>query len=184
MSKVGFTRMSKGVAADFDLIAAEDEAYARELPDRVLAHLSLQAVDDGAYQIDRLQHLLQSATRAERDGADDDWVAAALLHDIGDVLAPFSHGEIAATILRPFVRPEVEWVVRQHGTFQRVYYANLPPGERYARERLRGHPWYERAVEFCADWDQCSFDPDYDIHSIEHFEPLLRRVLTRTPRRA
>jgi len=101
---VSFTQMQDGSAADYDLIDANDFETAKHLPDRILAHLRLMAVDDGAYQIDRLQHVLQSATRAERDGADDDWVVAALLHDLGDVLAPFSHGEYAAEILKPFVR--------------------------------------------------------------------------------
>ena len=177
--KVGFTRMRDGSVEDFELIDENDALTSEQLPDRVLAHLRLLAHDDGAYRIDRLQHLLQTATRAERDGADDDWIVAALLHDLGDVLAPFTHGAAAAEILRPFVRDEVEWVVRHHPTFQRYYYANRPASERNARDRFRDHPHYRAAIDFSERWDQCSFDPDYDTLPLEHFEPVLRRVFSR-----
>ena len=173
--------MRSGTPTDYDLIDANDARTLRGLPDRILEHLRLMADDDGAYPIDRLQHLLQTATRAERDGADDDWVVAALLHDIGDVLAPCSHGEVAAEILRPFVRAEVVWVVRHHGAFQRAYYANRPESERNAADQHRAHPHYGAAVDFCRDWDQCSFDPGYDTLPLEHFEPLVRRVFARAP---
>ena len=176
MTRVGFTRMRDGTAADFELIDADDERSVRELPDRLLAQLERFAEDDGVYRVDRLHHALQTATRAERDSADDDWIVGALLHDIGDWLAPYSHGEVAAEILRPFVRDEVEWVVRHHGTFQRYYYTNRPPAERESRERFRDQPHYRRAIEFCEKWDQGSFDPDYDTLTLEHFEPVLRRV--------
>ncbi len=115
---VSFTAMKNGTPDDYQLIAANDAETASELPNRLIAHLKEMAADDGAYQISRLDHVLQCATRAHRDGADDDWLIAALLHDIGDVLAPFTHGQVAAEIIRPFVRSEVTWVVRNHGTFQ------------------------------------------------------------------
>jgi predicted HD phosphohydrolase len=173
--------MRDGTADDFRLIEANDEITARELPDRILEHLRLLDEDDGAYQISRLAHVLQTATRAERDGADADWVVGALLHDVGDVLAPHTHGEVAAEILRPFVRSEVVWVVRHHGISQRYYNASLPEDRRFARERLRDHEHYQAAVDFCERWDQCSFDPGYDTEPLEHFEPALRQVLGRVP---
>lgn len=179
--KVSFVHMQDGTSADYDLIDANDQASAAELSERILAHLRLMAWDDGAYRIDRLQHVLQTATRAERDGADEDWVVAALLHDLGDVLAPFSHGEYAAEILRPFLRADVCWVVRHHPTFQRHYFANLPAAERNARDQFRGHEHYQLAVDFCQNWDQCSFDPEYDTLPLAHFESLLRRVFSREP---
>ncbi len=179
--KVGFSRMQDGTTADFDLIDANDVETARQLPDRVLAQLRLMAFDDGAYRIDRLAHVLQTATRAERDGADEDWIVAALVHDIGDMLAPHTHGDYAAEIVRPFVRPEVCWVVRHHPIFQRHYYANRPASERGLREQFRGHPHFAKAVDFCHRWDQCSFDPDYETPTLEHFEPVLRRVFSRPP---
>lgn len=178
---VSFRQMSDATPADFDIIAANDRLTDEELPDRILAHLRMQASDNGAYRIDRLAHVLQTATRAEADGADDDWIVACLLHDIGDVLAPHTHAEVAAEILRPFVRSEVTWVVRHHGVFQKIYYANLPDEVRRARDRYREHPNYDLAVKFCEKWDQCSFDPDYPTRPLEHFEPMLRRVFSRQP---
>jgi predicted HD phosphohydrolase len=181
---VSFSAMRHGTPADFDLIDANDTRTLRDLPDRVLAHLRLAVGDDGAYAIDRLQHMLQTATRAERDGADEEWVVAALLHDVGDLLAPCTHGQVAAEILRPFVREEIVWVVRHHGAFQRAYCTNRPASERAMREPYRAHPHYSAAVDFCEKWDQCSFDPDYDTLPLEHFEPRVRRVLGRAPFRA
>lgn len=179
--RVSFTRMSEGSADDFRLVAENDRRTDQELPDRLLAQLRMQAQDDGAYLVDRLQHVLQTATRAERDGADDDWIVGGLLHDVGDVLAPHTHAEVASEILRPFVRPEVTWVVRHHGLFQRFYNKSLPAKERDVRESFADHPFYQAAVDFCEQWDQVSFDPDYPTESLEHFEPALRRVFSRAP---
>ena len=173
--------MSEGTPEDFRLIHANDAASLRDLPQRLLVLLRLLAGDDGAYQIDRLQHVLQTATRAELDGADDDWVVACLLHDVGDVIAPHAHGEVSAEILRPYVRPEVCWVVRQHPLFQRYYDKSLPAPERAAREALRDHPYFERTLEFCERWDQVSFDPEHETRQLEHFEPALVRVFSRPP---
>ncbi len=113
------------------------------------------------YRVSRLGHSLQAATRALKDGADDELIVAALIHDIGDELAPYNHAQIAAAILRPYVRPEVTWIVEQHGLFQMYYYAHHCGGDRNARERFRGHAWYQACKDFCANWDQNSFDPDY-----------------------
>jgi predicted HD phosphohydrolase len=178
---VGFTAMKDGSAADFLIIAENDQQTAQELPDRVIEHLREMAKDDGAYQLSRLDHVLQCATRATRDNADDDWVAAALLHDIGDVLAPFTHGQVAAEILRPFVREEVAWVVQNHGVFQMYYNKSLGAEERNARDRFKGHPYYQMAIDFCENWDQCSFDPQYQQESLEFFIPLIRRIFAREP---
>ena len=181
METVQFTRMKDGTAEEFELVAENDECTARELPDRVMAHMQLLREDQGPYPVDRLQHSLQAATRAERDGADESWVVAALLHDLGDVLAPHAHGELGALILRPFVRSEVEWVVRVHGLFQQRFFANHTQAERDAHLQLRDHPHFEAAMRFTERWDQCSFDPDHDTRPLEHFDPTLRRVLTRRP---
>jgi predicted HD phosphohydrolase len=180
-SSVSFTAMKHGTATDFGIIAANDEATARQLPDRLVAHLREMDKDDGAYQISRLEHVLQCATRAHRDGADDDWVVAALLHDIGDVLAPFTHGQVAGEILRPFVREEVAWVVANHGTFQMYYNVSLTEALRNSRDKFKDHPWYQQAADFCENWDQCSFDPEYDTMSLEFFVPVLQRVFGRVP---
>ncbi len=178
---VGFTAMKEGTVEDFEIIAANDEQTAKELPDRLIAHLQEMAKDDGAYKISRLEHVLQCATRAYRDNADDDWVIAALLHDLGDVLAPFTHGQVAGEILRPFVKEEVAWVVSHHGTFQMYYNLSLPAAQRSSREKFSGHPYYQSTIDFCENWDQCSFDPAYDSEELEFFVPLIKRVFARVP---
>ncbi len=128
------------------------------------------------YQVDRHEHSLQSATRAYRDGADEETIVAALLHDLGDELSPYNHSEFAASILRPYVSDKLYWIVKHHGVFQMYYYAHLTGGDRNARDRFRDHPYYQDAVDFCEKWDQRSFDPAYESLPLEFFEPMVRRV--------
>jgi len=178
---VSFRRMEDGTAADYRLLDESERKYAADLGTRVLA--ALQKLDHSleGYPVSRLQHSLQAATRALRDAADEEMIVGALLHDIGDELAPYNHAELAAAILRPYVRPEVSWIVAQHGLFQNYYYVHHFGGDRHARDRLRDHPNYDACVHFCAAWDQCSFDPDYPTERLEVFEPMLRRIFARTP---
>jgi predicted HD phosphohydrolase len=129
--------------------------------------------------VSRLGHSLQAATRALRAGADDELIVAALIHDIGDDLAPYNHSQIAAAIIRPYVRPEVTWIVEQHGLFQTYYFAHHSGGDRHARDKFRDHPWYQACKDFCADWDQCSFDPRYPTEPLSTFEPRLREIFSR-----
>jgi predicted HD phosphohydrolase len=180
MSKiVSFRRMEDGTREDYELLDRVEREYAQRLPEHVLAGLRKLDHTLAGYPVSRLEHSLQAATRARRDGADDDLVIAALVHDIGDELAPYNHQEIAAAILRPYVRPEVTWIVEHHGLFQNYYYVHHFGGDRNAREAFADHPWYRSCKDFCANWDQCSFDPDYPTEPLESFEPLVRRVFTR-----
>ncbi len=179
--RVSFTSMCQGTVEDYKIIAANDAKTNDELPERLVDHLKEMAKDDGAYHISRLDHVLQCATRAHRDGASDDWIIGALLHDIGDVLAPFTHGQVAAEILRPFVSEEVTWTVRHHGIFQMHYNALLTAEERRSREQFKDHPYYESAVKFCELWDQCSFDPNYETEPLDFFIPTIQRVFSRVP---
>ena len=128
-----------------------------------------------------MEHSLQCATRAHRDGADEEMVVAALLHDIGDLLSPFNHSELAAAVLRPYVAERTYWIVRHHGLFQSYYYAHHTGGDRHARDAYRDHPWYQDTVEFCHRWDQSSFDPTYELLPLEFFEPMVRRIFGRAP---
>ena len=179
--RVSFTAMKDGSSEDYIIIRENDEATASELPTRIIEHLRQMAEDDGAYKISRLDHVLQCATRAFNDKVDDDWVVAALLHDIGDVLAPFTHGQVAAEIIRPFVKEEVYWVVRNHGIFQMHYNKSLTVEERNSRDQYKDHPYYQSAVDFCEKWDQCSFDPEFSHLSLTFFKPLIQRVFSRKP---
>ena len=178
---VSFRRMQDGSREDYELLDQSEREYARQLPDHLLA--SLMKLDHSleGYPVSRLGHSLQAATRAMRDGADDELLVAALIHDIGDELAPYNHTEIAAAIIRPYVRPEVTWIVEKHGLFQNYYYVHHFGGNRNARDEFRDHPWYQACKDFCANWDQNSFDPDYPSEPLSTFEPLLRRVFSRPP---
>jgi len=181
MNQVSFTEMKHGTKADYDLLVRIHKEHAAQVADRVLAMLNEMDELPAGYQVDRRRHALQSATRAWRDGADDDWVISALLHDLGDHLAPFSDGHLPASILRPFVREQCSWTVAHHTTFQTIYYAHLIGGNPDARDAHRGSPYFDDCADFCERWDQCSFDPDYDEEALSLFEPMLRAVFARKP---
>lgn len=178
---VSFHAMQDGTQEDYRLLDESERAYAMGLADRVLEQLRKLDHSLEGYPLTRLGHSLQTATRAMRDGADEELTVAALLHDMGDELAPYNHAELAASILRPYVRPEVTWIVAQHGLFQNYYYVHHLGGDRNARDRYREHPWFEACKHFCAAWDQCSFDPQYRCEPLEAFEPLVRRIFARPP---
>jgi predicted HD phosphohydrolase len=178
---VSFRQMEHGTREDYLLLDESERRYAAGLADRVLEALGKLAQSIEGYPVSRLEHSLQAATRAQREGADEEMVLAALLHDIGDELAPYNHAEVAAAIIRPYVRPAVTWIVAQHGLFQNYYYVHHLGGDRNARERLRDHPSYAACAHFCAAWDQCSFDPDYKAEPLASFEPLVRRIFARAP---
>jgi predicted HD phosphohydrolase len=176
---VSFHRMEDGTPEDYALLDRAEREYVRALPDRLLEALRKLDHSLQGYPVSRLGHSLQAATRALKDGADDELIVAALIHDVGDDLAPYNHSEIAAGIIRPYVRPEVTWIVEQHGLFQTYYYAHHYDRDRHAREKFRGHPWYQACQDFCANWDQCSFDPGYPSEPLAAFEPRLRDIFSR-----
>lgn len=179
--QVPFVQMKDGTRDDYLFLDGLEKEFAAALPERLLASLAGLEDSVGGYQVSRLTHSLQTATRAQEDGADDDYVVAALLHDLGDIHAPHNHAEYAATILRPYVRPEVTWVVEKHGLFQRYYFAHHLGGDRAGREKYRGHPWFDTCAHFCERWDQTSFDPAYPTRDLTHFAPLVRTVFGREP---
>ena len=178
---VAFTAMAEGSREDYELLSRLEEEFAAGTADRVLEQLRRLAGSLGGYRVDRLEHSLQSATRAYRDGADEEMVVAALLHDAGDLLAPHNHSELAAAILRPYVSERTYWIVRHHGLFQSYYYAHHLGGDRHARDQYRSHPWYQAAIDFCHRWDQPSFDPAYPSLPLAFFEPMVRRIFARPP---
>jgi predicted HD phosphohydrolase len=181
MDKVKFTAMKDGDAEDYAFLTQHEIEYTKGTADRLLKALVDLDESLSGYQITRLGHSLQSATRAERDGADTDWIVSALLHDIGDIYAPYNHDEYAATILRPFVREQCTWVVEKHGDFQLTYYGHHVGADPNKRETYRGHPYFDDCAAFCERWDQSSFDPNYQHEPIEHFADRVREVFARTP---
>ncbi|MCP4008728.1 MAG: phosphohydrolase [Proteobacteria bacterium] len=174
--QVNWIRMEDGTKEEFQHLVKLEEEFNADLVDRIFAHLKSLDVDWGGYTINRYQHCLQSATRAYDDGADEEMVVGALLHDMGDILAPYNHGELAAAILKPFVCERVHWIVANHCIFQGYYYNHYLGGDRHARDRFKDHPWYDDCVYFCHKYDQCAFDPDYDTKPLEFFEPMVRRL--------
>ena len=181
METVSFTRMADGSAEDYMLLERLEKQHADGVADRVLEHLRGLEMSFGGYQVDRLEHSLQCASRAHRDGAGEELVVVALLHDIGDMLAPLNHSEMAAAILRPYVSEESYWIAKWHGLFQAYYYAHHLGGDRNARERFRGHQYFDATIKFCDQWDQPAFDPQYDTMPLDTFEPMVRKVFSREP---
>ena len=178
---VGFTRMDEGTYEDYQLLERKYRVHVDNLADEVLGMLKRLDGDPLGYKITRYQHSLQTATRALRDGADEETVVVALLHDIGDILAPENHADIAAGILKPYVSKDNHWLVQHHAIFQGYYFWHHIGGDRNAREAYRGHPMFERTALFCERWDQTSFDPAYDTLPLEAFEPMVRRIFARPP---
>ncbi len=176
MKYVDWIRMEDGTEEEFALVMQLEEKFNADLVDRVLDHLKLLDVDWGGYRINRYQHCLQSATRAYNDGADEEMIIAALLHDIGDIVSPYNHGEMAAAILKPYVSKRVHWIVANHCIFQGYYYNHYLGGDRNARDRFKDHPWYDDCVYFCHNYDQNAFDPDYETKPLEFFEPMVHRL--------
>src|SRR5689334_912221 len=178
---VSFTQMKHGTPEDYALLERVESEEIRAFPDRVLGWL-LTMQDSAGYQVSRLEHCLQAATRAHRAGEDEETVVCVLLHDIGDHLAPANHSEVAAAVLRPYVSEKNYWVVKHHGVFQGYYYFQHLGLDPNARDRWREHPYFQATVDFCENYDQSSFDPAYDSEPLSFFEPMVRRVLDESRR--
>jgi predicted HD phosphohydrolase len=179
MDRVKFTQMKDGDRADYALLDEKERAYAAGTADRLLSALVELDASLSGYQVTRLGHSLQAATRAWAAGADDDWVVSALLHDIGDIYAPYNHDEYAASILRPFVREQCAWVVEKHGDFQMLYYGHHVGADPMKRDRWAGSPYFDDCAAFCELWDQSSFDPAYPTLPLDHFAPMVCAVFAR-----
>lgn len=177
-----FSAMTEATQEDWSRIAAAMADHYPGLPDRVMDHLRLLDGDFGGFQVDRLTHSLQTATRAYRANRDDQYVACALLHDIGDTLGSFNHADIAAAVVKPFVDDDYHWMVEQHGVFQGYYFFHYLGLDRDLRDQFAGHPAYDLCAEFCADFDQPSFDPTYPTMALDEFDPLLRDFFRRPKR--
>ena len=174
--RASFTSFEESTKEDWDLIMSQRGELEGSLPDRILEQMEHLRNDYGGFPVDRLEHSVQTATRAERDGRDDEYVLCALLHDLGDPLAPFNHPEIAAAIVKPFVSEANHWMVEHHGIFQGYYFWHHIGLDRNTRDHFSDHQYYDRCEEFCAEYDGPAFDPKYQSNPIKHYEPLIRDV--------
>jgi predicted HD phosphohydrolase len=180
-TRATYRTMDEGTAEDYDLIVRAEDANNAGLVPRVLTLVEVLADGQQAYPISRLDHSLQSATRAFDDGRPVDYVVAALLHDIGDTYAPHAHGAFASSVIAPYVPERVAWIVKVHPEFQQFYYAPHMGGVRDAREKYRGHQWFDDCVEFCEKYDQNCFDAEFAHRPLEFFRPMVEQVFAREP---
>jgi predicted HD phosphohydrolase len=183
-ARTHFRTFEEMTEEEMAVLVAHVEPYNAALPDRVLKHLRLLEDDNGGFPVTRLEHCLQTATRAERAGRSDEYVFCALIHDIGDTLASRNHPDIAAAIVKPFVSDAHHWMVEKHGIFQTYHYMEKLGGEREQyRGAYTGHEHFDLTAEFCLEFDQNSFDTSYDSLPFEHFVPLVHSVMA-APRAA
>ena len=178
-ARAQFRKFEDCTQEDMDIIGGHMQGFRQELPKRVLDHLQLLNGDYGGFNVDRLEHSLQTATRAHRDGKDEEYVVCALLHDIGDTLGPFNHGAVAAAILKPFVSEKNLWMLEHHTAFQGYYFFEFIGADKNARDKYKDHPAYEHTLEFIEKYDMPAFDENYDTMALEEFVPMVERVLTR-----
>ena len=181
MKKVSFTEMKHGTKEDYLFLDKHEKNFASKTADRIIKFMSELTETLEGYQISRLEHSLQSATKALRAGENEEMIVAALLHDIGDELAPMNHSEYAAAILKPYVSEKTHWIVKKHGEFQAYYYAHHLGGDRNKRDKYKDHQYYQATIDFCEKYDQGSFDPNYQSLPLEYFAPMLRRIFSRKP---
>ena len=181
VKKVKFKQMKEGSKEDYLLLNKLEKKFIEGTADRVLKTMQGLTSSLVGYQINRLEHSLQTATRALKEKASDEMIVAALLHDIGDELAPNNHAEFAAAILKPYVSEKTAWVVEKHGIFQMYYYAHHLGFNKNERDKYKGHKYYPATAEFCEKWDQISFDPNYKSLPLKEFETYVKKIFSRTP---
>jgi predicted HD phosphohydrolase len=181
MKKVSFTEMKKGKKEDYLFLDKHEKNFADKTAERIIKFMSNLSETLEGYQISRLEHSLQSATRAYRNGENEEMVVAALLHDIGDELAPMNHSEYAASILKPYVSEKTHWIIEKHGEFQMFYYAHHLGGNKNKREKYKNHKYYQDTINFCENYDQNSFDPNYMSLPLEFFKPMVKKIFSRKP---
>ena len=181
MKTVNFTEMKNGSKEDYLLLDKHEKKYIEGTADRLIKFMSELSNTLEGYQITRLEHSLQTATRALNDKASEEMIVATLLHDIGDELAPLNHSEYAGTVLKPYVNEKTHWIIEKHGEFQMYYYAHHLDGNRNQRDKYKGHKYYKATVDFCENWDQKSFDPNFKSLSLNEFEPFVKKIFSRVP---
>ena len=173
--------MKNGTKEDYILLEKYEKNFERQTADRILKYLDTQTTTLEGYQITRLEHSLQAATRAFNNGESEEMVVATLLHDIGDGLAPMNHSQYASSIIKPYVSEKTYWIIRHHGLFQAYYSAHHLQSHRNARDQFKDHEHYEATVNFCENYDQTSFDPNYKSMNLEDFSSMVKRIFSKKP---
>ena len=181
MKKVSFTEMKKGTKKDYLFLDKLEKDFASKTAERLLKFMSGLTETLEGYQVSRLEHSLQSATRAYKNGESEEMIVATLFHDIGDELAPMNHSEYAAAILKPYVSEKTHWIIEKHGEFQMFYYAHHLGGNKNERDKYKGHKYFQDTIDFCEKYDQNSFDPNYKSFPLEFFEPIVKKIFSRKP---
>ena len=181
MEKVKFKQMKDGTKEEYLLLDKHEKKYIEGTANRLIKFMNGLSNTLEGYQITRLEHSLQTATRALNDKADDEMVVAALLHDIGDELAPLNHSEYAAAVIKPYVSEKTHWIIEKHGEFQMYYYAHHLNSNRNQRDKYKGHKFYKDTLNFCENWDKKSFDPNFKSLPLKKFEPLVKKIFSRKP---
>ena len=181
MKEVKFSQMIDGDKEDYEFLVNLEKKFVKNTAERVIKVLKNLDSSLGGYKVSRLEHSLQTASRAKREGANEEMVVAALLHDIGDEIAPLNHSELAASVIRPYVSKKTCWIVKKHGLFQTYYYNHHYGKDRNIRDKYKGHPYFKATIDFCHDWDQASFDPNYNTIPLDEFIPIVGRIFSREP---
>ncbi|MDC1279743.1 HD domain-containing protein [Pelagibacteraceae bacterium] len=181
MKKVSFIAMKEGTKEEYLFLDKLEKEYIAGTGERIIKYLRKYNETIEGYQVSRLEHSLQAATRALKDNASEEMVVATLLHDIGDDLAPANHAEYAAAILKPYVSKKTYWILLKHGEFQLFYYAHHLGADKNKRDQYKDHKYYNDCVKFCELWDQSSFDPNYKSLTLKDFEPMVRKIFSRKP---
>ena len=170
-----FTSFETSTQQDWTLISSQLPVTQAMAGENIIEQMMMLARDHGGFPVSRLEHSLQTATRAEQDDRDEEYVLCALLHDIGDTLSPYNHPAIAAAIVKPFVSEANHWMVEHHGIFQGYYFWHHLGMDRNTRDNYADSPFYDYTEEFCAKYDQTAFDPDFVSAPLDHYEPLIRK---------
>lgn len=182
VEKVTYTRLDQGTTAEYLRVRDYNRnTWKENVGPRIMEELRAIASIPLIVQVNELEHSLQTATRCLRDGEDEETIVCALMHDIGERMGPANHGEYAAAVARPYVSEANYWTLKYHPIFQGYFSWHHTGRDRNAREKFRGHPYFERTARFCERWDMPSFDPSYDWLPLDYFEPMVMRVFSRDP---
>lgn len=182
VERVKFSSLEEATPEDYVVLKPFLAAEAKRVPHHILDLFRTQRGDPGALPVDMYTHGLLTGNYAVDEGADEETVIVALLHDAAHDLSRQHHGAAMAEILRPFISQTWINVLQHHTVFQGYYSWHHMGLDRNARDRFKAEPWYGHAVRL-ASWDQKAFNPHYKARPLEFFKPMLDRFFA-NPKRA